>query len=186
MKNEWLASILGENVELTPEMDKAISSYIAKGFVSKTDFNEKTEKLKGALEDIAARDAQLSELSKLGDNSAALQKRVDELQKENQRALATATLEQQNAAMARAILKAGARNETAVRAMLDTEKIKFDNGKLTGLEEQLETLQKSDPWAFSNSGMSSRLQGEGTPDASAGEDPNAFMNDLFRGKLQGE
>lgn len=41
-----------------------------------------------------------------------------------------------------------AKNSKAARALLDLDSIKMDGDKLTGLDEQLETLQKENPWMF--------------------------------------
>lgn len=48
------------------------------------------------------------------------------------------------------LLSAKAKDIKAVRAMLDLDKIKYDDGKLSGLEEQLESLKESKGWAFGN------------------------------------
>lgn len=47
-----------------------------------------------------------------------------------------------------ALRKAGARNETAARALLDLEQVGFDNGALSGLDEQIAALQQSDGYLF--------------------------------------
>jgi len=47
-----------------------------------------------------------------------------------------------------ALEKARARNGKAVRALLDMDKIEYKDGKLSGLDDQLAELQKSQAWAF--------------------------------------
>lgn len=48
-----------------------------------------------------------------------------------------------------ALTKAGAKNFTAVRALLDLEKVSLDeSGRLNGLSEQLEAVKKSDSYLF--------------------------------------
>lgn len=47
-----------------------------------------------------------------------------------------------------ALTKGGALNSKATKALLDMDAIKFDDGKLTGLDEQLETVKKDNPYLF--------------------------------------
>lgn len=51
-----------------------------------------------------------------------------------------------------------AKNSKAARALLDLEAIKMDGDKLTGLDDQLETLQKENPWLFENEGSTGGMQ----------------------------
>lgn len=54
-----------------------------------------------------------------------------------------------NGAIENRLLKEGAVNTKAVRALLDNEKIKLgEDGSLTGLDEQIKTLRESEKWAF--------------------------------------
>lgn len=50
-----------------------------------------------------------------------------------------------------AIASAKAKNERAVRALLDEEKITYQDGKIAGLDEQLRTLSQSDGYLFEGS-----------------------------------
>lgn len=67
-----------------------------------------------------------------------------------------------------------AKNSKAARALLDLEAIKLEGDKLTGLEDQLETLQKENPWLFEGEsgagGMQVNTGGEHGTGGSAGED----------------
>ena len=48
-----------------------------------------------------------------------------------------------------ALSAAGAKNSKAVKALLDTGKVKLgEDGKLTGLDEQLKEIQKTDAYLF--------------------------------------
>ena len=51
-------------------------------------------------------------------------------------------------ALDRELTKAQARNPKAVKALLDRDALKYDKGKIIGLEEQLETLKKNEDSAF--------------------------------------
>jgi hypothetical protein len=46
------------------------------------------------------------------------------------------------------LIKEGAVNAKAVGALLDSSKIKIEDGKISGLDEQITALKESDPWAF--------------------------------------
>ena len=52
------------------------------------------------------------------------------------------------AAVDAALRKAGAKNEVAVRALLDMDQIAFVDGVLTGLEEQIARLKATDGYLF--------------------------------------
>ena len=51
-------------------------------------------------------------------------------------------------ALDKELTKAQARNPKAVKALLDRDALKYDKGKIIGLEEQLETLKKNEDSAF--------------------------------------
>mgnify|MGYP000458357928 FL=1 len=57
---EWLKPILGDSYN--DEIDKRVSQEIGKNFVSKTDFNLKSEALKTAEKNLEERDRQLNGL----------------------------------------------------------------------------------------------------------------------------
>ena len=47
-----------------------------------------------------------------------------------------------------ALTKGGSLNSKATKALLDMDTIKFEDGKLTGLDDQLETVKKDNPYLF--------------------------------------
>ena len=71
----------------------------------------------------------------------AKQKELDDLIKSN-------ADKEKNTAISQAISTAKGKNEKAILALLDSEKITFKDGKLEGLEDQLKELQKSDSYLF--------------------------------------
>jgi len=48
------------------------------------------------------------------------------------------------------LLKEGAVNTKAVKALLDATKISIDGENIIGFDDQLKTIKESDPWAFNN------------------------------------
>lgn len=136
---EWLKTILGD--KYTPEIDTAVSQEIGKGFVSRTDFNATSGKLKEAeaqlTESVKTRDTQLEELKKSAGASEELQKQIETLTQQNKdqkaaydKELATVKL---MAAVDAELTAAGARNVTAVRAVLADflKDAKIVDGKVT-------------------------------------------------------
>ena len=66
-----------------------------------------------------------------------------------------------------------AKNSRAARALLNLDGIKLEGDKLTGLDEQLETIQKENPWLFgeeTGAGMQVDTGREHGNGGSAGED----------------
>lgn len=142
MALEWLKTILGD--KYTPEIDTAVSQEIGKGFVSRTDFNATSGKLKEAeaqvtqlTESVKTRDSQLEELKKSAGASEELQKQIEALTQQNKdqkaaydKELATVKL---MAAVDAELTAAGAKNITAVRAVLEDflKDAKIVDGKVT-------------------------------------------------------
>lgn len=142
MALEWLKTILGD--KYTPEIDTAVSQEIGKGFVSRTDFNATSGKLKEAeaqvtqlTESVKTRDSQLEELKKSAGASEELQKQIEALTQQNKdqkaaydKELATVKL---MAAVDAELTAAGAKNVTAVRAVLADflKDAKIVDGKVT-------------------------------------------------------
>lgn len=61
-----------------------------------------------------------------------------------------------NIALEKELIKAGAKDINLVKTVIDTEKIKFEDGKIEGLTEQLESAKESYDYLFSkeNKGLS--------------------------------
>ena len=158
MALEWLKTILGD--KYTPEIDTAVSQEIGKGFVSRTDFNATSGKLKEAeaqvtqlTESVKTRDSQLEELKKSAGASEELQKQIETLTQQNKdqkaaydKELATVKL---MAAVDAELTAAGAKNVTAVRAVLADflKDAKIVDGKVTskdstGTGAKVEALKK--------------------------------------------
>ncbi len=99
------------------------------------------------------RDKQLESLKKASGDNAELQKQISALQQQNaeQQKEHKAELQQLKLdnAIDNALTAAGARNNKAVRALLDLSNVQLgEDGKLTGWQEQLTALQKSDGYLF--------------------------------------
>ena len=98
------------------------------------------------------RDKQLSELKNAAKDNDALTRKITELETANKTA-ATAyenklTAMQKAHAIEGGIRDAKAKNVKAVTALLDMEKISYVDGKLIGLNDQIEALRKGEDTSF--------------------------------------
>jgi len=123
-----------------------------KGFIPKARFDEVNNAKKQAEKDLSERDKQLETLKNSTGDVETLKNTIKQLQDENK-----ASKEQYEAniskikldnAIDNALGNAKAKNSRAVRALLDMEKIKFENETLSGLDEQLKALKKAEDSKF--------------------------------------
>ncbi len=138
---------------LTEEQATKVMASIDGNFVTKTRFNEVNEENKTLKKSVSDRDKQLEDLKKSSGDNAALQQQISDLQKANadQQKAHEAEMNQlklDNAVDA-ALTAAGAKNGKTVKALLDMSKVKIgEDGKLTGFDEQITAVQKSDAYLF--------------------------------------
>ncbi len=139
---------------LTEELaQKVIDEAIDGSYIPKSRFNEINEENKTLKQSVADRDQQLEGLKKSSGDNAVLQQQISDLQKQNadqQKAhdeeLAKLKLDN---AVEIALSGAKAKNGKAVKAMLDMSKVKMgEDGNLSGFDEQIEALKKSDGYMF--------------------------------------
>ena len=123
-----------------------------KGFIPKARFDEVNNAKKQAEKDLFERDKQLETLKNSTGDVETLKNTIKQLQDENK-----ASKEQYEAniskikldnAIDNALGNAKAKNSRAVRALLDMEKIKFENETLSGLDEQLKALKEAEDSKF--------------------------------------
>ena len=141
MKLLWLKEIIGD--AYTEDMDAAACQAIGKDFVARVDFNAKNTRVKeleaqvGQLEEAAKGHAkQLEELKKSAGDNEELTRKIGELEQQNkadkaayEKELATIRL---TAAVDAELTAAGAKNNTAVRALLADylKDAKIEDGKV--------------------------------------------------------
>lgn len=138
---------------LTEEQAKKVMDSLDGNFVTKTRFNEVNEENKTLKQSVADRDKQLEDLKKSSGDNAELKKQIETLQQQNaeQQKAHEAELKQLKLdnAIDTALTAAGAKNVKAVKPFVDTTKIKLgEDGKLTGLDEQLKEVQKTEGYLF--------------------------------------
>lgn len=138
---------------LTEEQAKKVMDSLDGNYVTKARFNEVNKENSALKKSVSDRDKQLEDLKKSSGDNATLQQQIADLQKQNaeqQKAhdeeLAKLKLDN---AVELALSGANARNGKAVMAMLDMSKVKIgEDGKLSGFDEQIEALKKSDAYMF--------------------------------------
>lgn len=138
---------------LTEEQAKKVMDSLDGNFVTKTRFNEVNEENKTLKQSVADRDKQLEDLKKSSGDNAELKKQIETLQQQNaeQQKAHEAELKQLKLdnAIDTALTAAGAKNVKAVKPFIDTTKIKLgEDGKLTGIDEQLKEVQKTEGYLF--------------------------------------
>lgn len=138
---------------LTAEQAKKVMESLDGNFVTKTRFNEINEENKTLKQSVTDRDKQLEDLKKSSGDNADLHQQITDLQKANadQKKAYEAELAQLKLdnAIETALTAAGTKNNKAVKALLDMTQVKLgEDGKLTGFEEQLAAVQKSDAYLF--------------------------------------
>ncbi len=120
--------------------------------VPQSKLKEKEDELSGLKTQLSERDEQLKELAKITKDNKDLSTKIEELQETNKNAKVEyekklASLRLDNG-IELALTHAGAINNKAAKALLDLEKIKFENDKLIGLDEQLKTLKENETYLF--------------------------------------
>lgn len=149
---------------LTEEQAKKVMDSLDGNYITKTRFNEVNEENKTLKKSVSDRDKQLEDLKKSSGDNAELKKQIETLQQENanqKKAHETemTQLRLDNAIDA-ALTAAGAKNIKAVRALLDTSKVKVgEDGKLTGFDDLLTAVQKSDSYLFTEKQQKQNFKG---------------------------
>lgn len=149
----WLKEILGDSY--TEDTEKKISQEIGKNFVAKADFNAKNDALKNLEAQVRERDTQLENLKKSTGDADALKEQITALQNQNaadkqayEAELARVRLDN---AVEKALTAAGAKNNTAVKALLADflkDAKPDDSGVIRGLEAELKAMADAEDTAF--------------------------------------
>lgn len=149
---------------LTEEQAKKVMDSLDGNYVTKTRFNEVNEENKTLKKSVSDRDKQLEDLKKSSGDNEELKRQIETLQQENanQKKAHEAEMAQLRLdnAIDAALTAAGAKNIKAVRALLDTSKVKVgEDGKLTGFDDLLSAVQKSDSYLFAEKQQKQNFKG---------------------------
>ncbi len=149
-KAEFIA--LGISEELAAKAEKASLEEL-KGYVEKSKHDEVVEENKTLKTSVSDRDKQLETLKTSAGDNEELKKQIETMKQQNadQEKAHKAELAQLRLdnAIENALNAAGAKNSKAVKALLDVSKVKLgEDGKLSGWDEQIKAIQKSDAYLF--------------------------------------
>lgn len=121
-------------------------------FIPKSRFDQVNQAKKELEVQLKERDTQLADLSKNNKDNESLLNQIKDLQALNKQT--TADYEnkinqiQFDYALDGALTNAKSKNNKALKALLDMNSIKYQEGKFEGLQEQIEALQKDASYLF--------------------------------------
>ncbi len=186
---DWLKELLKKAGIEEGKLDGVIADIgkeLPKYFIPKDKYNEVAEAKKKLEADIAERDKQLEQLKAAAGSNEELKKQIETLQAENKKASeewqAKMAQMQLDFAIEKALAAAKAKNPKAVKALLDMEQVKLDGDKLLGLDDQLKTIQQSDPYLFGDS----KVGGGTNPPGADNAEINPWKPETFNLTLQGQ
>lgn len=138
---------------LSEDQANQVLGLLSDNFVPIGRFNEINTELVKSKEATKERDTQLEDLKKSTGDTEALKKQIETLQTENKVKEENYKAEMQkvklDTALDLALAGAKAKNIKAIKALLDSGKIKLkDDGSLDGLNDQIEAIKKSDSYLF--------------------------------------
>ncbi len=142
-------------IGLTEELAKKAAEKSAeelKGYIPYDRFQEVNEAKKKAEQDVKDRDKQIEEIKKSAGDNEALQKQIEELQKTSKEAEEKYQTELKDTRLTNAIklaIAGKAHDEDLVAGLFDkTKLILSDDGKVTGIDEQLKTIKDNKAFLF--------------------------------------
>lgn len=186
MNQEELFAELGIAADKKEAAKKALTAFLDGAYVPKSRFNEVNEEKKTLTATVADRDKQLETLKKSTGDLDALKNQIKSLQDANKKAQEEADAKMKELRINNAIKLAivdKAQDVDIVSSLFDkTKLILGDDGKITGLDEQLKELQKNKAFLFKQAGPNPKYDpkgGNGTPST------NPFAKDTFNLTEQG-
>ena len=145
---EFLKELLGEDLYSQVadklkghEKDVKLANLATGDYVSKQKYDD----------DLKERDTKIADLSKKVQDfdGVDVKKLQDDVKEWETKYNSDIKAERRDSAIKLAVAKAGARSEKALMGMLDMDSIKLgDDGKITGLDEQIAQIKKDDAFLF--------------------------------------
>lgn len=149
-------------------------------WIPKSKFDELNDSNKDLKQQIVDRDVQLKELGTKAGGNEDLQKQIAALQEANKQAAKDfeSRIAQRDFdySLESALKDAKVHNPKAVKALLETDKLSYKDGRLEGLGEQLEALKTTDSYLFQSDAPAPTPQytpGNTTPPTAPNTDPFA-------------
>ncbi len=132
--------------------EKAVKDYLDGDFVTKARFNEVNESKKSLTDQLAERDKQLTALKKSAGDNEGLKKEIETLQAANKQQKAEFEAQAKALKIETAVKLAiadSAQDTDIVAGLIDKAKLILgEDGKVTGLTEQVEALKKDKAFLF--------------------------------------
>ena len=149
--SELLKSI-GVPDDKAKDAEGKMKSYLDGDYVTKARFNELNESKKSLAEQIVERDKQLTSLKKSAGDNEGLKKQIEDLQKANKEQKEAFDNQTKALRLDTAIKLAiadSAQDADIVSGLIDKNKLILgEDGKVTGLTEQVEALKKDKAFLF--------------------------------------
>ncbi len=137
-------------IEVPEEKKQGLETEFSESYREAQELMELNTELEGVKGQLSQANEQIAGFKEL-DIEGVKQKAAQWEEKYNQAAKSSAEKIEQlkfGFALDKKLAQAQARNPKAVKALLDRDALKYDKGKIIGLEEQLETLKKNEDSAF--------------------------------------
>lgn len=165
---------------LSEELATKVMGELDGNFVPKTRFNEVNEENKTLKTAAKEHEKQLETLKAAAGDNENLKEQIATLQQQNkdQQKAHEAELKQLkfDNALESALVAAGAKSTKAVKAMLNVDNVKLnDDGKFSGLDEQLTALKTSDAYMFAEQQTNQKFKGF-QPGATGNVKPSANVD----------
>jgi len=152
MTIDELVQKLGIADDKKEEASQTLHDYLDGNYVTKSRFNEVNEEKKTLKATVAERDKQLETLKNSKGDTEALKAQIKQLQTENNQAKEKYEDQMKNLRLTTAIQLAigdSAQDVGIVSGLFDRDKLILgEDGKVTGLDEQLKALKESKPFLF--------------------------------------
>lgn len=161
MKRDFLKNLGIEDKEIIDKIMDENSSDIGK---AKAEVDNLKNDITNLNSQISDKDSEISKLKQSVGDIDTLNNKITDLEKSNENYVIEIATLKKNHSIENSLRGAKAKNIKAVMALLDMDKITFGDDGLKGLDEQLETLTKSDSTSF--------LFGETETKSPSGTEPN--------------
>lgn len=149
MKRENLRKILDSETEVNEKIDKILDTYHSEIEPLKSEVARLQDSNKAIEEELNASKETIQNLEKNSTDSEAVAKEIESYKTQIEELTKARDAEKVSNAIELAIIQAKGRNTKAIRALLDSDKIKLeDDGTVSGIEDQIKMLMKTDSYMF--------------------------------------
>ncbi len=187
MNLEELIKALGIDDDKKADASKNIKEFLDGSYVPKSRFNEVNEEKKTLQTAVTERDKQLEGLKSQKGDVESLQAKIKELQDSNKKAREEMESKMKDLRISDAIKLAindKAQDVDIVSALIDKSKLILgEDGKLTGLDDQVNALMKDKAFLFKTSGPNPKYDPNG---GGKGPEKNPFAKETFNLTEQGK